>query len=304
MDLTEAARKTLDEASDLVEVFDSAGKKLDEADDRLEQVERRFEQQWQPLERAGRELLEDIRKLKETLDEEAKRQVAELVGLKGRVTWAKEHGSEVIHATLNEVNAFTQRAKDLDPELDAALDQVEQVGHQLRDRAKEIEAKLLEATQEVSALMNGEIVSDIHTMQSELEERLERLKGYVTGESLPQIKEKAEALEQKLDEFKENLQHKLDELKEQAEASARESVEKALAKHHEIFEQFTKTGEQVKGMLEKLSKAVEDGGTAIGEGKDAIEAGVKGTSVGLQAAIGTLDELMSMFKKFSFIPGI
>jgi uncharacterized protein YukE len=152
--------------------------------------------------------------------------------------------------------------------------------------------------------MNGEIVSDIHTMQSELEERLERLKGYVTGESLPQIKEKAEALEQKLDEFKENLQHKLDELKEQAEASARESVEKALAKHHEIFEQFTKTGEQVKGMLEKLSKAVEDGGTAIGEGKDAIEAGVKGTSVGLQAAIGTLDELMSMFKKFSFIPGI
>ena len=68
MDLTEAARKTLDEASDLVEVFDSAGKKLDEADDRLEQVERRFEQQWQPLERAGRELLEDIRKLKETLD--------------------------------------------------------------------------------------------------------------------------------------------------------------------------------------------------------------------------------------------
>ncbi len=196
MDLTEAARKTLDEASDLVEVFDSAGKKLDEADDRLEQVERRFEQQWQPLERAGRELLEDIRKLKETLDEEAKRQVAELVGLKGRVTWAKEHGSDVIHATLNEVNAFTQRAKDLDPELDAALDQVEQVGHQLRDRAKEIEAKLLEATQEVSALMNGEIVSDIHTMQSELEERLERLKGYVTGESLPQIKEKAEALEQ------------------------------------------------------------------------------------------------------------
>ena len=137
MDLTEAARKTLDEASDLVEVFDSAGKKLDEADDRLEQVERRFEQQWQPLERAGRELLEDIRKLKETLDEEAKRQVAELVGLKGRVTWAKEHGSEVIHATLNEVNAFTQRAKDLDPELDAALDQVEQVGHQQLHRLRQ-----------------------------------------------------------------------------------------------------------------------------------------------------------------------
>lgn len=304
MDLTEAARKTLDEADDLVELFDSAGKQLDEADNRLEQVERRFETQWQPLERAGRDLLEEVRKLKETLDEEAKRQIAELVGLKGRVAWAKEHGSEVIEATHNEVNAFTQRAKELDPELEEALNQVEEVGHQLRDRAKEVEAKLQEVTQEVAGLMNGEILSDIQTMQTEFEERVEKLKGYVTGESLPQLKEKAAALEQKLDEFKENLQHKLEDMSEKAEASARESVEKALAKHHEVLDQFAKAGENAKGLLEKLSKAVEDGGTAIGEGKDAIEAGVKGTSVGLQAAIGTLDELMSMFKKFSFIPGI
>ena len=304
MDLQEAARKTLDEADDLVEMFDSADKQLGDAEDRLEKVEQRFEAQWEPLEKAGRELLADVLKLKDTLDEEAKRQIAELVGLKSRVTWAKEHGSEVIEATHGEITSFTERAKELDPELEEALNQVEEVGQLLRDRAKEVEAKLQEATQEVAALMNGEILSDVHEMQSEFEERVATLKSYVTGESLPQIKEKAEALEHKLEEFKSNLQQKLEDLGERAEAEARENLEKCLEKHREVFDQFSKVGDNAKQILQKLSKAIEDGGEAIGVGKEALEAGVKGTSVGLQAAIGTLDELMSMFKKFSFIPGI
>jgi ABC-type transporter Mla subunit MlaD len=302
MDLETAAKKTLDEAQELAGLLETAARDVSSAEDRLETVERRFEQQWEPLEKAGRELLEELRKLRDNLDTEAKQQIAELVGLRGRVEWAQDQGLQAIHATESEVKAFTARAQELDPELQEALRHVEEVGTALRDRAKEVESKLQEVSQEVAQLMNGEILSDIQTMQGEFEERVEALKGYVTGESLPNIKQKADELNQKLDEFRSNLQTKLDDLAEAAQTSAQESVQKALEKHHEVFEQFTKIGEQAKEVLEKLGKAVDDGGTAIGEGKDLIEAGVKGTSVGLQAAIGTLDELMQMFKKFSFIP--
>jgi hypothetical protein len=33
-----------------------------------------------------------------------------------------------------------------------------------------------------------------------------------------------------------------------------------------------------------------------------VESGVKATSVGLEAAIGTFEEIMELFKRFSFIP--
>jgi hypothetical protein len=60
-------------------------------------------------------------------------------------------------------------------------------------------------------------------------------------------------------------------------------------------------GESLEKLLEALMEVVETSGKVVAETKETVEIGVNTTSVGLQAAIGTIDELREFFGRFSFL---
>jgi hypothetical protein len=72
-------------------------------------------------------------------------------------------------------------------------------------------------------------------------------------------------------------------------------------KHEEVFGQFEQIGNEAKQILDVLKGGIDAGAETASTVTEALKTGVNTTSIGLQAAVVALDEMMKFFNHFSFI---
>jgi hypothetical protein len=118
---------------------------------------------------------------------------------------------------------------------------------------------------------------------------------------VPSLEQKGEELATTLNQFAEETKAKMEEVGEASLEAAKDALTQCLGQYTETIDSIMELGDSLQKLLEALMEVVDASGKVVGETKEMVELGVNTTSVGLQAAIGTLDELREFFGRFSFL---
>jgi hypothetical protein len=82
--------------------------------------------------------------------------------------------------------------------------------------------------------------------------------------------------------------------------SATEALTQCFSQHTEMFNTILQLGEQLKGVLEGLSKGVDQGGEVVGQCNEAVQMGVDTTAVGITSVIETIEKVFQVFEDLGF----
>jgi ABC-type transporter Mla subunit MlaD len=301
VELDDAAQEALGKLKSFEEEADQWDDVHAELAQTLDDVSGKFDQGWDKVQEAGRSLLEELTSEKAELGQIHRETLLGIGGLKEEAHEQRTQTEEAYTKARAEVEAFDQELTELTPRLSQILEQVEQRGEKLKARANAIETEMEQLASAASDFLNNEISNAFRELAQQVDQRGDELEAFVTGEYLPQLENKVEELQGKLQDAQDQFKEKAENLGDTLENAASEALEKCLGEHAQVLNDLVQAGEGLKGIMEALAGAVDTGGTLVADGKDALDAGVNATSTGLNAGIGALRELTEFFSRFSFV---
>lgn len=104
-----------------------------------------------------------------------------------------------------------------------------------------------------------------------------------------------------LEEKVEQLTQKKQELEESTETSAQDSIARYQQSQEAVFGDLMNTANELEQMMGQLSDLVDQGGTTVVTAKDTLVDGVKTTNVGLETALGLLEEVRKLLDRFMLV---
>lgn len=301
MNLQEAGAQALERCKELVTHAEDAAKSVEDIDGSVQELKKQLHSDWQPALQKGQQLLARLKSERHELEAEAQAAQALLRELHTKMTDAESQMVSAVQQLLEEVNALEQGVSQQHPQLQEALEQVHEVGRSLRGRADDVHGQLETAAQEAESHLGDEVASAIGGIEQAHTARVDQLQEHIETTAIPELEQHHEQLHGQIDEYKSTYEETVESSHDKAQQSANDALAEATEKHHDVFQQFEQIGNEAKELMGALKGGIDAGAETVGSVEEALKAGVGATSVGLRAAIGTLEELMKFFQHFSFI---
>jgi molecular chaperone GrpE (heat shock protein) len=140
----------------------------------------------------------------------------------------------------------------------------------------------------------------VQTHQTDIEQRSSDLQAFISDESIPAIAEMVTDLVTQLEDKVEQLTQKKQELEESTETSAQDSINQYQQNQETVFGDLMNTANELEQIMGQLSTLVEEGGTTVVSAKDTLVDGTKTTNVGLETALGLVEEVRKLLDRFMF----
>lgn len=301
MNLQEAGAQALERCKELISHAEDATKRVEDIDDDVQRIKDQLHTDWQHSLEKAQQLLGRIKSERHELEAEAHSSQALLRELHTKMSEAESQMVAAVQDLLQEVNQLEQGVEQQHPQLSEALEAMHVAGRALKDQADDVHGQLEAAAQEAEHHLGDEVGSAIDEIEQAHTARVEQLHEHIESSAIPEMEQHHEQLHGQIDEYKSAYEETVNAAHEKAQQAAGDALSEANDKHLEVFQQFEQVGNEVKALMDTLKGGIDAGAETIGAVEDAMKAGVNSTSVGLRAAIGTLEELMKFFQHFSFI---
>jgi DNA repair exonuclease SbcCD ATPase subunit len=301
VNLQEAGAQALERCKELVTHADDASKRVDDIDAEVEKINQQLHGDWQHAMERAQQLLARLKAEREELESEADASQALLRDLHGKLAESEQQMVSAVHDLLSEVNAFEQVVEQQEPLLQESLNQVHEKGRSLKGSADDVHGQLDNTSQETEDHLSDDVASALAEITQAHTSRVDQLEEHIQGSSIPEMDQHHEHLHSLIDDHKSAYEESVNTAHEKTQQSATDTLSEATEKHHDVFQQFEQIGNEAKQLMKTLKTGIDTGAETIGAVEEAVKAGVNTTSIGLRAAIGTLEELMKFFQHFSFI---
>lgn len=300
-ELDVAATDALGKMKLLMEEFTEADTAFAKAEENIQKASTALEADWARVAEAGAEFLAAASAERTELDADNQQVLEALEAVKAQFGVLSGEATEAFEESTEQVEAFMESVRDLKPELEQLMSQVEERGKQLKERSEQLQEELQGTVEEMTEFLATELVNDIKTFKDEIEKRAKAVHDYIDDTCLPAINEKSDENLKKLEELRDGVKDHLEKLTETAQQSTTEALTKCFEDHTQTFRDLLEIVQQLQEILATLRDSIETGGTIIIEGKGTVDMSVKGTSLGLELAIGAIREILELFSRFSFI---
>ena len=301
MNLQEAGTQALERCKELITHAEDAQKRVGDIDDQVEKARQQLQTDWhQAMERA-QHLVHRVKNERSDMEGEAQAALALLRELHGRLLSAEQETVQSVHEFLGEVHGLEQHVQQQEPLVSEALTHFHETGHSLGQKAGEVHGQLEAVSHETEHHAGESVAAAIGEIEDAHDHRLEQLHQHIESSAMVEMEQHHETLHGQIDDYKSAYGEAVHESREKTHQAATEALDQATSKHEEVFHQFEQIGNEAKQILDVLKGGIDAGAETASTVTEALKTGVNTTSIGLQAAVGTLEEMMKFFNHFSFI---
>jgi chromosome segregation ATPase len=301
VNLQEAGAQALERCKELVTHAEDAAKRVEDIDESVQKLKDQLHTDWDHALEKSQQLLSRLKAERHELEGEAHAAQSLLRELHTKMSDAESQMVSAVQQLLEEVNALEQGVGQQQPHLQEALEQVHEVGRSLKSKSDDVHGQLETTAQEAEEHLGDQVASAIGEIEQAHTARVDQLEEHIESSALPEMEQHHEQLHGQIDEYKGSYEQAVESAHEKAQQAASDSLSEATEKHQDVFQQFGQIGSEAKQLMDALKGGIDAGAETVGSVEEAMKAGVNATSVGLRAAIGTLEELMKFFQHFSFI---
>jgi DNA repair exonuclease SbcCD ATPase subunit len=301
VNLQEAGTQALERCKELITHAEDAQKRVGDIDDQVEKARQQLQTDWHQAMEHAQQLLHHVKNERSEMEAEAQASLALLRELHGRLVSAEQETVQSVHELLSEVHGLEEHVQQQEPLVSEALTHFHETGHSLGQKADEVHTQLEAVSQETEHHAAENVAGAIGEIENAHDHRLEQLHQHVDSSALPEMEQHHAELHGHIDDYKSAYQEAVHESREKTQQAATEALGQATSKHEEVFGQFQQVGNEAKQILDVLKGGIEAGAETASTVEEALKTGVNTTSIGLQAAVGTLEEMMKFFNHFSFI---
>lgn len=296
--LETTARETAAKLTALLDEADEAQSGLTEVREQLAQISEQIEADWSSLSDRAQSLLERVNTAREELSAEADSVNEGLVQLKSDVEAWQDETSQEQEATNSEITGLGDELETHQSELEGTLQTVESSLSALKEKVEEVEGQLEEEIAQKESYLQNDVSSQVQTHQTDIEQRGSELQAYIGDESIGAIADMVADLATQLEDKVEQLTQKKQELEESTETSAQDSISQYQQNQETVFGDLMNTANELEQMMAQLSDLVDRGGTTVVSAKDTLVDGTKTTNVGLETALGLIEEVRKLLERF------
>lgn len=297
-DFEKTATETATKMTALLESADQAQSGLTELRGQIAQISEQIDTSWSQLSDRAQSLLARVTNAKEEVTAETESLSQGVAQLKNNVETLQNETSQEQEETKAEITAFGDELETRKSELETILQEVEGSLKTLKDKVEEVEGELENNLSEQESHMQNDFSSEVQTHQADLEQRASDLQAYITGESIPAITQMVTEFATQLESGIEQMNQKTQELKDSTEKSAHESIDQFKQNQEDVFGELLNTGKELEQMMGQLSNLVDTGGTTVVSAKDTLVDGVQTTNMGLETALGLVEEVKRILDRF------
>ena len=300
-DLETAGTDLLEKIKELMKDFPSAQKAFEECEEKLDKAKNDVEEDFDDIDSKVEAFLDQLNNDRSDNQSEVQDTKEAVNELKAKVLESAQEAKDRMDSAKEEITEFAEEAVEaLEPKVQQVMAKVHQASRNLKARAGEIEDQVESISSSVSDFLNDEICNAFKDFQSEVTDRAATVAEYIAGEVTDMMSQNASDLGDKLTEFTDDLQTKMSETGDTAMQSAEEALTQCFQQHKEMFDTILNLGEQLKGVLEMVSKGVEQGGEIVGQCNEAVQMGVDTTAVGVNSVIETIEKVFQVFEDLGF----
>lgn len=283
--------ETAEKLRTLLEEADRVQASVVEVREQLSQVSETVEADWAELSDRANSLLDWASNAKAELTTKAEQDSQTLVEMKNTVETLRGEVEQELEATKTAIAALDEQIEALTPELEAKLQEVEDSLTSLKDKTGQVEIEIEEALAQTENYLLNEVNNELITHQADLEQRAAALQAYIAEECIPEITERVTEFAEHLEQVVEKLTAKLQHLGDSTEESAQESLNQVTQSQSELFDELMSNTHQLEQLMDKLSNTIDTTSSSVFTAKDTLVDGVKTTNVGLETAIGLLNDV-------------
>ncbi len=180
------------------------------------------------------------------------------------------------------------------PELEESFQETEASFTSLKDKGIELTQHLADNLSETENYLLNEITTDLETHQLDVEQQGENWQAYIS-QVLPEISDKVTELTDCIDGIVDQITGKLQEVGDATEESAQDSMQFLSQFQEEGIGQLLGRVGQLKELMEKLTTSIDTTTEGVVTVKDTMVDAAETVNVALEAAVGILEDLKSLF---------
>jgi chromosome segregation ATPase len=290
----------MDKLKDLLPKFEEANDAYEAAKAQFEKAGEKVEQDWDKIEEASKAFLERVKNERSDFADETQTTLEGIAALKTKVEEITDSAKEAANDAREELNNFAEEIQKLEPEIEKVMKMVDDAASALKQRGDAIKEKVNEVASDMSSFLEGEISSAFTDIQDAVETRAGELMTHIADTIVPKMEEKAADLAQNLSDFASDMGQKMTDKGAEAMQNATDVLESCFGTFKDTIDQIMSLGDTMQNVLDKVCGFVNDVGDVVGQTQQAVSTGVDTTSVGLNAVVGTIQEILDFFSSFSF----
>jgi DNA repair exonuclease SbcCD ATPase subunit len=296
----ESSARALDVVNGLLSAAELGRTQMLDLRDRILAATERVEGDWALLRERARAFLEQA-----TSQEQ---QVAALKTDAGRAADAlreqlaelEQEGREETQVTQAEIDALATATEETGEKVTSVLREAEEAEQALGSGLREVEAELAQVLAEAEELMRGTLVSDVRSMEQDLERGAIELSAYISGQCVPALEQRSYDLYTFLIQAEADVRATLESSLEAHESAADAVVRECAEGYDATLNDLSRLGSALEDLLEDLRDFIEDGRETLDERKDRWDEAVRRGREGLRDALESLKEVEQYLARFSF----
>jgi len=293
-----AVTEILDNLQAYLEQAEQAQESLEASQTQLSEMSEQVEADSDTLSERAESLLESTTESRTELMEEAEAVREALTQLQERVQTLQGEVEQEVQETQEAIATLDSEVESLTSELESNLQEVDTSLSSLRDRTEAVDATLQETLSQTTNYLLNEVTNELQTHQADIQQRTADLHGYVTEQCIPEMTTQVTDFASHLQVVVEKLTQRVTTLGDSTEQSAQESLDFVGQIQEEYFGNFLNTAKELEQLMDRLSNLIDTTSSDVVSAKDALVDGVSATNMGLNTALGLLEEVREFLGRF------
>jgi DNA repair exonuclease SbcCD ATPase subunit len=298
-DLDPTARRAHESVATLLASVEEARAGFAEVRAQVVEATQRFDTHWAAVAERALHYLEQVAREEEQLQatrEEARQAITHLRG--GLAEVHEEGPREVEHAQAEFDQAAAQLAQR-DPETLASVHEAGQAEDSLAARLADVQTELDESVAETEGLL-AQAAAEMSDFEQELERRVVQLNAYISGECLPTVLARAQALYQRLVQAEDEVRSALEAALEATESAADRALRDCRDGFDDALQEVGKLGQALDEALFEVKLFLDGGRAKLQDRKEHWDERVRSTREGVGESLQLLKEVEAYLARFSF----
>lgn len=299
-DLEGAATEAQEKVKALTAEVEKAQQRFDSLGEQIEAVQTKVSGAWSKLTEQVKTFIEKVGSERERLATESQEATQALGTLEGAVEQARGEAHSEAEDTTQQIAGFGEDVEGTEPDIAGMADQVQASAQSLSEQGDDVAKKLEEALGDAKEFLEGQVVSDLQSLQEEIRSRGDALKAA--------FEECAGELEESYDEWVDGLaevERTVEEAFQEVDQNLATNVEDSVNTYSDEYMSALGVVVERVGEVERLLQQLE--GTTAKCDEEAMEAeaeltqDLQTTQQGVEAARGKLEEIKALLASYAFV---
>jgi hypothetical protein len=298
-EFNQAAQHAQESLGSLLAGAEEARARFAEVRTQVAAATQRFDTHWAAVAERAVHYLQTVSREEEQLTASREETRQALLGLRSGLGEVHEHGPQEVEHAQAGFDEAAERIRSREPEMVAALDVADQAEQALASRLEEVQTEVDAAIAQTEEMMAGASL-EMEQIQQEIEHRVVQLNATITGECLPAVMSRAQALYEQLVQAEQEIRTTLESALEATESVADRALRDCRDGFGDALAEVGKLGQTLDEALFDVKLFLDGGRAKLQERGEGWDDTVRTTREGLREAIGLLKEVEDYLAKFAF----